>query len=137
MSNASTNTLFESLISGAGNIVASFSVALGLATLTTVNNVSHEVVRLQEQIAFVKAELSDIRNDVQKDLRLQEEQIKNLRERLERIENKKTQIGFSRQATNITYQFSTGFTCRVCRENRGCRVTNCSEPRYAIKTQSV
>ncbi|HAX75761.1 MAG TPA: hypothetical protein DCY88_07980 [Cyanobacteria bacterium UBA11372] len=129
-----SNTILESLVNGAGSIVASFSVALGLATLSTINNVSHEVVRLQEQIASVKSELSDIRNDVKKDLEAQEEQIKGLKERLDRIENRKSQVSFRGQLATIGFQQSTGFTCRVCRENGGCRVTNCSEPHYAVNS---
>lgn len=122
---------FDSLLNGAANIIASISVALGLATLTTINNVSHEVVRLQEQMASIKSELSDARGDFEKDLKTQEEHIRQIKERLDRLEGKKTQghsIVKSQQLAHINLIQATQYSCRVCREGHGCRTTTCSDP---------
>lgn len=124
--------LFESLLNSAGNIIAGISVALGLATLTTINNVSHEVVRLQEQMASIKSELSDVRGDFGKDLRIHEEQIKQIEKRLDQLEKSRIQVQpfdkDQQQLTHVNFVRAVQHSCRVCREGHGCRTTTCSDP---------
>jgi peptidoglycan hydrolase CwlO-like protein len=123
--------IFDSLLHGAGSIIASFSVALGLATLNTINSVSHEMVRLQEQVAGIKSELSDIRGDFDKQIKVQGDQIKSLSERIDRLEGKdfkpQSRIN-SQELTLVTHNARSRYSCRVCRERGGCRVTTCSDP---------
>ncbi|GET38873.1 hypothetical protein MiSe_36320 [Microseira wollei NIES-4236] len=59
-----------------------------------------------------------------KDLKYQTEQIESLKKRVERLEESKN---FKTQPSG-DFQAAAKFSCRVCREGRGCRTTTCSDP---------
>ena len=127
----SDSKFIDALFNSAGSVIASFSVALGLATLSTINGVSHEMVRLQEQLAGIKNELGDIRGDFDKEVKAQNEQIKSLQQRVDRLENKRFQTQSNLKGydlTSISVRNTPQYSCYVCSENKGCWVTTCSEP---------
>ena len=62
------------------------NVAIAVSVWNNVNQASQDIIRIQEQTASIRAEISFIRSDTSKNIEIQNNDLKAIQQRLSRLE---------------------------------------------------